>query len=106
MKLRTREVNFMGHLLTNKGLMPDPAKEKAITKMAKPADMEGVQCLDRFVNYLTKLLPTLCHLIQKDIPWDWSSEHDQAFANVQRLVTEAPVLCYYDPTDKLSLQTS
>ena len=35
MKLRMSEVNFMGHLLTNKGLKPDPAKVEVITKNAK-----------------------------------------------------------------------
>ena len=38
MKLRMSEVSFMGHLLTNKGLKPDPAKVEAITKMPKPQD--------------------------------------------------------------------
>ena len=37
-------------------------------------------------------------------PWNWSSEQDQAFANVQRLVTEAPVLRYYDPSLDLTIQ--
>ena len=49
MKLRMSEVNFTGHLLTNKGLKPDPTKGEAITKMAKPHDMEGVQH-NKFVN--------------------------------------------------------
>ena len=40
----------------------------------------------------------ICHLIRKDIPWNWSSKQNQAFTNVQRLVTEAPVLRYYDPS--------
>ena len=39
-----------------------------------------------------------------DTSWNWSSEQDQAFANVQRLVTEAPVLCYYDPSQNLTIQ--
>ena len=37
-------------------------------------------------------------------PWNWSSEQDQAFANVQRLVTEAPVLRYYDLSLDLTIQ--
>ena len=80
MKLRMSEVNFMGHLLTNKGLKPDPAKVEAITKMPKPQDVEGVQRLNRFVNYLAKLLPKLPEVMEpirrltrKDTPWDWSS---------------------------------
>ena len=43
-------------------------------------------------------------LTWKDTPWNWSSEKDLAFSNVQRLVTEAPVLRYYDPTLDLTIQ--
>ena len=43
MKLRMSEESFMGHLLTNKGLKPDPAKVEGITKMPKPQDVEGVR---------------------------------------------------------------
>ena len=108
MKLRMSEVNFM----TNKGLKPDPAKVEAITKMPKPQDVEGVQHLNGFVNYLAKFLPKLsevmeqiCRLTRKNTPWNWSSEQDQAFLNVQRLVTEAPVLRYYDPSLDLTIQS-
>ena len=111
MKLRMSEVNFMVYLLTSKGLKPDPAKVEAITKMPKPQDVEGVHCPNGFVNYLAKFLPKLCELMEsirrltwKDTPWNWSSEQGQAFANVQRLVTEAPVLCYYDPSQDLTIQ--
>ena len=107
MKLRMSEVSFMGHLLTNKGLKPDPAKVEAIVKMPKPQDVEGVQRLNGFVNYLAKFLPKLSDVLEptrKDTPWDWSSEQDQAFASVQRLVTEVPVLCYYDPSQDLTIQ--
>ena len=45
MKLRMSEVSFMGHLLTNKGLTPDPAKVEAIVKMPKPQDVNGIRQL-------------------------------------------------------------
>lgn len=67
--------------------------------MPKPQDMEGVQRLNGFVNYLAGFLPKLSEVMKPirrlswiDTSWNWSSEQDQAFANVQRLVTEAPVL--------------
>lgn len=101
MKLRLSEVSFIGHLLTNKGQKPDPAKGEAIAKMPKPQDVEGVQRLNGFVNYLAKFLPKLSDVMEpirrlrrKDTSWNWSSEQDQVFAHVQRLITEAPVLCY------------
>ena len=49
MNLKMNEVNFTGHVLTNKGLKRDPVRVEAITKMPKPQDIEGVQRLYRFV---------------------------------------------------------
>ena len=79
--------------------------------MPKPQDVEGVQRLNGFVNYLVKFLPKLSevmekirHLTWKDTPWNWSSKQEQAFSKVQRLVTEAPVLRYYDPSLDLTIQ--
>ena len=99
MKLKMSKVDFMGHCLTNKGLKPDPAKVEVITKMPRPQDVEGIQRLNGFVNYLAKFHPKLSevmepipNLTQKDTPQNWSSEQDQPFANMQRLLTEAPVL--------------
>lgn len=53
------KVPFMGHLFTKQGLKIDPNKAKAVLEMPRPDDMEGVQRLDRFVNYLSKFLPRL-----------------------------------------------
>ena len=111
MKLRLKEVPYMGHLLTSTGLKPDPAKVEAITNMPKPQDIEGVQRLNGFINYLAKFLPKLSEVMEpirrltrKDIQWQWSTEQDKAFQNVQKLVTEAPILSYYDPSNELTIQ--
>ena len=101
----------MGHLLTSTGLKPDPAKVEAINKMPKPEDVEGVQRLNGFVNYLAKFLPKLSDVMEpircltrKKVQWQWTNEQDRAFEEVQRLVTEAPVLRYYDPSSELTIQ--
>ena len=49
--LRITEVPFMGHLFTKQGHKIDPDEAKA--------DVEGVQRLNGFVNYLSKFLPRL-----------------------------------------------
>ena len=36
--------------------------------------------------------------------WKWTETHDKAFSEVKRLVTEAPILSYYDPTSPLAIQ--
>ena len=71
MKLRLDQVPYFGHLLTSKGLKPDPDKVKAILEMPKPADVAPVAAIRGFigfVSYLSKFLPRLsdvCELLQK-----------------------------------------
>ena len=43
-------------------------------------------------------------LTPMDTSWNWSSEQEQAFAHVQRLVIEALVVCYYEPLQDLAMQ--
>jgi len=64
MKLRQKEVPYMGHLLSSDGLKPDPAKVEAVTKMPRPEDVEGVQRLNGFVTYLAKFLPKLSEIME------------------------------------------
>lgn len=79
LKLRNKSVTFMGHVLTNEGIKIDPDKAKAIRDMPKPADIEGVQRLNGFVNYLAKFLPRLAdsmepirRLTRKNESWNWT----------------------------------
>ena len=112
MKLRRNEVPYIGHVLTDKGLKPDPGKIQAMLEMPKPTDVAGVQRLIRFVNYLSKFLPRLSDvrerlrkLMAKDVEWHWTDHQDQAFQRIRQLVTEAPVLKYYEPMEELTLQS-
>ena len=57
LKLRRKKVTFMGHELTNEGIKIDPQKAKAILEMPKPTNVEEVQHVNGFVNYLAKFLP-------------------------------------------------
>ena len=89
----------MGHVLTNEGIK------------INPADIEDVQRLNGFVNYLTKFLPRLADsmepiwwLIRKSEPWNWTKEQDKAFKEVQKIVTEAPILSYYNRPSPLAIQ--
>ena len=50
----------MGHVLTPHDVKIDPEKAKAVQDMPKPEDVEGIQRIDGFVNYLAKFLPGSC----------------------------------------------
>ena len=67
-KLSCNEVTFVGDLLTDEGLKPDPDKVRAILDMPKPTDVAAVRRLIGFVNYLQRFLPNLscvCERLRK-----------------------------------------
>ena len=95
----------MRHEVTNKGIKMDPEKAKAILEMPRPTSLNG------FVNYLSKFLPKLAdgmepirRLTRKDVQWRWTQVEEKALQEVKKLVTEAPVLSYYDPSSELTIQ--
>ncbi|XP_014673255.1 PREDICTED: uncharacterized protein LOC106813592 [Priapulus caudatus] len=111
LRLRQKEVRFIGHLITAKGLKPDPAKVKAVTEMPEPTDVAGVRRFIGFVTYLSKFLPGLsdqCEplrkLTQQDMEWCWLETHSNAVREIKRLVTSQPVLRYFNAKEEVTLQ--
>ena len=111
MQLKKSQVRFLGHLLTAKGVQADPEKIRAITEMPNPTDVKGMQRFLGLVNYLSKFLPrlsTVCEplrlLTLKDTEWCWLEIHDEVLKEIKKLVTNSPVLRYYNPEEELTLQ--
>ena len=46
----------------------------------------------------------LANLNKKDTPWTWSETQQTAFANIKGLVSNTPVLSFYDPNKDLTLE--
>ena len=111
LNLRKPEVKYMGHVLSTEGLKPDPDKILAVSKMPKPTCKQETLSLLGFVNYLAKFLPRLSEIAQpirelttKNAVFVWSRQHDEAFEQVKKLVTEHPVLRYYDMNEEVTVQ--
>lgn len=111
LRLRQKEVRFVGHLITASGLKPDPDKVKAVAEMPEPTNVAGVRRFIGFVTYLSKFLiglSDICEPLRKltrqDVDWCWLETHSNAVREVKRLVTSQPVLRYFDPKEEVTLQ--
>lgn len=111
-KLRQAEVKFMGHVISKGGLKPDPDKVTAIKNMPKLESKSEVLTLLGFVNYLSKFLPKLSEvsaplreLTTEHAEFTWASQHDEAFATIQQLVIQHPVLKFYNIEEDVTIQT-
>lgn len=115
LKLRLTEVQYMGHLLTNKGLKADPNKTEAIAIMPRPMNLTELQRVIGFVNYLAKFLPRLSDVTKplrdlmnatriKEDNWTWDDIHEESFQNIKRLAASTPVLQYYNVRKPVTIQ--
>ena len=109
--LRESEVLFLGHRIGCDGVGADPSKVEAIKKMKRPNNPREVLQVAGMVNYLAKFLPRLADVMRplrkltcKDAEWDWGEEQEVAFKQIQDLVTQAPVLSFYDENLPLEIQ--
>ena len=110
-RLRMREVPFIGHVATDKGLRADPAKIVAITEMPRPVDVAGVQRLLGMAQYLAKFLPNLSDLTKplrdlthKEVEWVWDQPQEQAFNKLLKAISNTPVLRYYNLAEEVTIQ--
>lgn len=44
-------------------------------------------------------------LLDKDVVWHWLPKHDNAVQEIKRLVTDTPVLKFYDVTKPVTIQS-
>ena len=92
----TSQLNLLGHVVTDKGLRPHLKKVEAILRMPDPTDVEAVR--------LSTITEPIRRLTRQDCNWEWGEEQETAMSQLKRLVTTAPLLAYYDPAKKLTIQ--
>ena len=71
----------------------------------------SVQRLNGFVNYPAKCLHGISDVMEPirqltklDVPSNWSKTQEDTFEAMKRIVSEAPVLWFYDTHKELSIQ--
>ena len=110
-----QQLKFLGHTFTKNGIKPDESKVKAILEMPHPQSKQDLRRFMGMVTYLGKFLPNLStistplrQLLQEDILWHWTDEHSSAIQSIKKLITQSPVLKYFDPKldTKLSVDAS
>nr|GEW39393.1 putative reverse transcriptase domain-containing protein [Tanacetum cinerariifolium] len=84
-------IQFLGHVIDNKGVYVDPTKIEAIRNWVAPTTLMEVRQFLRLVGYYRRFIEgfamvskPLTKLTQKDKKYDWGKEEEEAFQTLKQ----------------------
>ena len=106
------EVKFLGYILSEKGILPDPEKVAAIERFPRPNRPKDIRAFLGMCNFYRRFQPEFANLakplqrlIQKDVTWSWNSEEEIAFNTLKDRFLKSVMLSHPDPKLPFVLQT-
>jgi len=107
----TTQVDFLGYIISNKGLMMDPKKVQTIMDWKIPKTVRDVQCFLGFANYyrifiknFSQVAAPLTRLTCKD-KLEWNQEAESSFEELKKAFTSAPILHRVDFSKAFFMET-
>ncbi|KAJ8866838.1 hypothetical protein PR048_032699 [Dryococelus australis] len=104
------EMKFLGHVLSDKGIQPDPENIEAIERLKKPQSITELQRFMGMINYLSKFIPRVAErsallrkLLEKDVAWHWELEHENAFEDLKVCLKSLPLPRYFNHTKPVTI---
>jgi len=98
-----KQIEFLGHLISGKGISILPSRVSAILNFPTPKNKESLMQIPGSLNYVSKYLPDKSHilaplnsLLQDNIPFEWKESQQKAFEKIKNLLAKAPTLAHYD----------
>ncbi|CAF4944161.1 unnamed protein product [Pieris macdunnoughi] len=107
-----REAGYLGHIISEDGVKPNPDKVKAVIKFPIPKNPKDIKSFLGLVSYYRRFIPDfsniakpLTSLLKKDQIFSWENQQQLAFEFLKEKLTSAPVLSYPDFTKPFILTT-
>ncbi|XP_024989207.1 uncharacterized protein LOC112523761 [Cynara cardunculus var. scolymus] len=94
-----RQIQFLGHTVSDDGISMDPAKIEAVQKWEQPKNASEIRSFlglagyyRRFIWDFSKIAVPLTYLTCKDVKFAWTEDQEKAFQTSKDCLTHAPVL--------------
>ena len=108
----TKEIQYLGHILSTIGIRPLPLKTQAINNMHPPKTAKQVCAFLGLVGYYSKVIKNfakmakpLTLLTHQKAKFEWMPVHYTAFLMLKDAVTQTPILWNPDPTKQYIVYT-
>jgi hypothetical protein len=94
-----REITFLGHVITQNGLVKQPEKVRAITEFPTPRNVKEIlrfhgmcQWYSSFIPGFAKLSEPMYRLLRKKVKFEWSPAQEASFQALKRAMCEDVML--------------
>ena len=107
-----KRLPFLGHIIEEKGISPDPDKIIAVQKIQPPKSVTQLRSFlglagyyRRFIKHFSSIAHPLNQLLHKDNTYEWNDQCQKAFDELKNRLTTAPILIYPDYKQEFILAT-
>ena len=106
-----RQLIYLGHVVTDKGISPDPAKVQGIRDFPRPINFTDVRSFIGMVSYYRKFIPSLTNysrpleILGASKIWYWTDKEENAFQTCKEILTKEALLHYTNYELPLVIQT-
>lgn len=97
-----KEIAYLGHIISDNGVKPNPDKVKAIVKIPTPKTQKDVKSFVSLASYYRKFIPNfssiakpLTGLLKKErTTFNWTTQCETSFLKLKEALTSEPLLIY------------
>ena len=106
-----RQVAYLGHVISEEGISPDPTKVQGIHDFPRPTNCTDVQIFMGMVGYYRKFIPRLTdhsrplEILAASKIWYWTDAEETALSSCKRILSEEALLRYPDYNLPFVIQT-
>ncbi|KAA3671050.1 uncharacterized protein DEA37_0005807 [Paragonimus westermani] len=98
-------IKYLGFIIDRHGRRPDPNNIQAVIEMPPPSDVPTLRSFLGLVSHYSAFMPAmhrvrapLNRLLTKDVSWNWSTECQNSFEEVKKMLNSDNLLTHFDPT--------
>lgn len=98
------EIRFLGYVVSDQGISPDPKKVDSITSFHRPENLANCRSFLGLVNFVGQFIPNLAtkadpirQLTHAGVVYKWGEAQQSAFNRIDGIMSKAETLAHFDP---------